>query len=268
MFASLLGVPSHSGSSSSSKTHKHSGSRRSTGNTNSSSHSKPSKPSRSTQRPAAPAPVAASFLFVVNELQVDYEPASPRDQPLTDQWLNTMPPQHAGAYVGELVGTVFRYRDGVVSPAHGYLWWAPSWVPALVPGVYRNTRPGVGPSRGLSGELPIVLALMGFHGRPGRASDVFQSRKWDMGQWLGSSRASSYCGCSFTFTPFVGRSAEGARLTNAVPKSGESPRGLFVQVCADNLVDGQEDCEENNVPVEIWEQILQDLEYRTVLVQG
>ncbi|KAK3291736.1 uncharacterized protein B0H64DRAFT_407919 [Chaetomium fimeti] len=321
MFASLLGVPSHSGSSS--RTHKH-GSRRSTSSTstNASHHSKPTKPSRSSvQRPVAPGPVSASFLFVVNELQVDYEPASPQDQPLTDQWLNTMPPQHAGAYVGELVGTVFRYRDGVVAPAHGYLWhrptlntegrivrinpagvidgwpavyraqtvfacspllamivtdgdaslghtfprrmcscagkyissaggggggsgggggggsglyededdercstWshlhfvggderrgvsyvnsyasgdpfvageAPSWVPALVPGVYRNTRPGVGPSRGLSGELPIVLALMGFHGRPGRASDVFQSRKWEMGQWLGSSRASGYRG--------------------------------------------------------------------------
>jgi hypothetical protein len=70
----------------------------------------------------APGTVSASFLFVVNELQVDYEPASPQEQPLTDQWLNTMPPQHASAYVGELVGTVFRYRDGVVSPAHGYLW--------------------------------------------------------------------------------------------------------------------------------------------------
>jgi hypothetical protein len=74
---------------------------------------------------------------------------------------------------------------------------APSWVPGLVPAVYRNTRPGVGPSRGLSGELPIVVALMGFHGRPGRASDVFQSRKWDMGQWLGSSRPSPYRGYSF-----------------------------------------------------------------------
>ncbi|KAH6623938.1 hypothetical protein F5144DRAFT_497736 [Chaetomium tenue] len=224
---SLLGVPSHSGS----KTHKH-GSRRSTSSTSTSTgHSKP-KSSRSTQQRsvAAPGTFSAPFLFVVNELQVDYEPASPQEQPLTDQWLNTMPPQHAGAYVGEVVGTVFRYRDGVVSPAHGYLW---------------NTRPGLGPSRGLSGELPIVIALMGFHGRPGRASEVFQSRKWDMGQWIGSSRASPY-----------------------LPKSGESPRGLFVQVCADNLVDGLDDCEENNVPVEIWEQILQDLEYRTVLVQG
>lgn len=122
MFASLLGVPSHSGGSSSSKAHKHA-SRRSTSSTSTTSHSKP-KPSRSAQqRSVAPGTASASFLFVVNELQVDYEPASPQEQPLTDQWLNTMPPQHASAYVGELVGTVFRYRDGVVSPAHGYLWW-------------------------------------------------------------------------------------------------------------------------------------------------
>lgn len=69
-------------------------------------------------------------------------------------------------------------------------------------------------------------------------------------------------------TLLVGSIVEGAQLTKAVPKSGECPRGLFVQVCADNLVDGLEDCEENSVPAEIWEQMLQDLEYRTVLVQG
>ncbi|EAQ82949.1 hypothetical protein CHGG_10767 [Chaetomium globosum CBS 148.51] len=250
MFSSLLGVPSHSGS----KTHKH-GSRRSTSSTSTSTgHSKPKSSPSAQQRPVAvPGTISASFLFVVNELQVDYEPASPQEQPLTDQWLNMMPPQHAGAYVGEIVGTVFRYRDGVMSPAHGYVW---------------NTRPGLGPSRGLSGELPIVIALMGFHGRPGRASDVFQSRKWEMGQWLGSSRASPYRGYSVYFVLELLLPCRGRRLTNAVPKSGESPRGLFVQVCADNLVDGLDDCEENNVPVEIWEQILQDLEYRTVLVQG
>lgn len=122
MFASLLGVPSHSGGSNGGKTHKHA-SRRSTSSTSNASHTKP-KPSRNAQqRSVAPGTVSASFLFVINELQVDYEPASPQEQPLTDQWLNTMPPQHASAYVGELVGTVFRYRDGVVSPAHGYLWW-------------------------------------------------------------------------------------------------------------------------------------------------
>lgn len=120
MFSSLLGVPSHSGS----KTHKH-GSRRSTSSTSTSTgHSKPKSSPSAQQRPVAvPGTISASFLFVVNELQVDYEPASPQEQPLTDQWLNMMPPQHAGAYVGEIVGTVFRYRDGVVSPAHGYVWW-------------------------------------------------------------------------------------------------------------------------------------------------
>ena len=138
----------------------------------------------------------------------------------------------------------------------------PTWVPSLVPSVYRNTKPSAGPSRGLSGELPIILALMGFHGKPGRASDIFRDRKWNLGQWVGSNRASSYR----VFPP----SCTSCRYpaNEQVPKSGESPRGLFVQVCADNLVGGQEDCEENNIPVEVWEQALQDLEYRTILVQG
>ncbi len=67
-----------------------------------------------------------------------------------------------------------------------------SWIPSLVPAVYRNTDPSAVPSRGLSGDLPIILALMGFHGRPGRASDVFSSQTWHLNRWGGSSRASSY----------------------------------------------------------------------------
>jgi hypothetical protein len=116
MFAALVGVSGHNGG----KTHKHApshGSRR-----NTTSHPKATKTVRP-QRPVALGAVTYSFLFVVNELQVDYEPLPGQDRPLTDQWLNTMPPQQAGAYIGELVGTVFRYQDGVISPARGYLWY-------------------------------------------------------------------------------------------------------------------------------------------------
>jgi len=89
-------------------------------------------------------------------------------------------------------------REGisyVYSCASGDPWVAgkdSSWIPSLVPAAYRNTDPSAVPSRGLSGELPIILALMGFHGRAGRASDVFSNRNWHMNRWVGSSRASSY----------------------------------------------------------------------------
>jgi hypothetical protein len=67
-----------------------------------------------------------------------------------------------------------------------------SWIPSLVPSAYKNTDPSAPPSSGLSGHLSIILALMGFHGKPGRASDVFQNGKWSLGEWRGSGRASSY----------------------------------------------------------------------------
>lgn len=58
-----------------------------------------------------------------------------------------------------------------------------SWIPSLVPSVYQNTGDSAGPSQGLSGDLPIILALMAFHGRPGRASSIFRDRKWHQGRW-------------------------------------------------------------------------------------
>ncbi|KAK4097583.1 hypothetical protein N658DRAFT_478672 [Parathielavia hyrcaniae] len=290
-----------------------------------------------------------SFLFVVNEFQVNYEPLQGQGHTLTDQWLNTMPPQQAEAYVGESPGTVFRYEDGVVSPAPGYCWYRPamgqegriarlnqaanefdgwpavyraqtvfacsallpmivahgdaslpgstfmrrncpcdhdydvpgcspwsylhftpghvggvsyvnadssgnpwavgqqaSWIPSLVPSAYKNTTPSAPHSSGLSGHLAIIIALMGFHGRPRHASNVFLEQRWHRGQWLGSSRASSY-----------------------LPKLGETPRGLFVQICVDNLEDGQPDDEEFNLPVSFWsETLMPGLEYRTILVHG
>lgn len=61
-------------------------------------------------------------MFVVNELGVDFEPPQ-GCQLLTDQWFNLVPPQAAEAYRWETAGTVFRYRDGVVTPDPGYVWY-------------------------------------------------------------------------------------------------------------------------------------------------
>ena len=117
MFASLMGVPAHG----SSKSHKHGSGHNSRRSTTTNHHSKSSKTkAHSTNLPAT---IPLSFLFAVNEFHVDYEPLPGDDRPLTDQWLNIAPPQRADAYVGEMAVTVFRYQNGVISPAHGYVWY-------------------------------------------------------------------------------------------------------------------------------------------------
>ncbi|KAK3370702.1 hypothetical protein B0H63DRAFT_319849 [Podospora didyma] len=95
----------------------------------------------------------------------------------------------------------------------------PSWIPSLVPGVFRNTRNdhGIPRSQGLSGELPIVIALMAFHSRANRASDVFDpaERRWHRGAWDGPNTAPA-----------------------GYPLSENNPRGFLVQVCIDRFEDG------------------------------
>ncbi|KJZ73955.1 hypothetical protein HIM_06623 [Hirsutella minnesotensis 3608] len=59
----------------------------------------------------------------------------------------------------------------------------PSWMPGLVPAAYANPRPGAPASRGLGGELPIVLGLMAFSGSPGRADEVYLGRSGHRGLW-------------------------------------------------------------------------------------
>ncbi|KAK0716235.1 hypothetical protein B0H67DRAFT_645877 [Lasiosphaeris hirsuta] len=93
----------------------------------------------------------------------------------------------------------------------------PSWMPSLVPAAFANTRPEHVPqSRGLSGDVAIVIGLMAFHSRPGEASNVFGSGCWRYGRW----------------SP-PGNGAPG------YPASGDSPRGFLVHVCLD-LVEGEE----------------------------
>jgi hypothetical protein len=102
----------------SSKTQRHGSSHGSRRNAPGNSKSSKAK----SQGPATPATISPSFLFVVNELQIDFEPLPGEEHLLTDQWLNPMPPQHAAAYVDEIRGTVFRYKNGAVSPARNYAW--------------------------------------------------------------------------------------------------------------------------------------------------
>ena len=243
-----------------------------------------------------------SFLFIVNEFHVNYEPVNGQNSLLYDQWGNVMPVVRPEAYEGEMVGTVFRYKRGSVSPAKGYTWFRPapheegyivrvnaesgspdgefsyptpykaksifacsahlpiviadsdaslgltymrkncpcgdcdgqydyegslyspwwtlffsdgdgavskispwgspfvagnnpSWIPSLVPKQYNNNQARAHSAQrlGLGGDLPVVIGLMAFHGRVGRASEIFRERWWSACRWNGNSSAPSNC---------------------------------------------------------------------------
>lgn len=111
--------------------HKHNSNHGNRRNTSKHSKSINLKP-KSSSRTGVPQTVPHSFLFVVNELQVDFEPRQGEERGSTDQWFNTVPPQRAEAYTGETVGAVFRYQNGVVTPAPGYVWYVPLALPCLL----------------------------------------------------------------------------------------------------------------------------------------
>ena len=77
----------------------------------------------------------------------------------------------------------------------------PSWMPSLVPKTYKSAT-GSQPSRGLGGELTILLALMTFSARrsPGRsrAEGVFlePNAKWKRNRWHHNRDPE---GCAFSF---------------------------------------------------------------------
>ncbi|KAI1391639.1 uncharacterized protein F4822DRAFT_442556 [Hypoxylon trugodes] len=59
-----------------------------------------------------------TFIFVVNELEL----AEPYTTHNIDPWGNPIPPSRASDYVGEKVGTVWRFDRGVIYPAREYVW--------------------------------------------------------------------------------------------------------------------------------------------------
>ncbi|KAI1263535.1 hypothetical protein F5Y18DRAFT_418200 [Xylariaceae sp. FL1019] len=75
------------------------------------SSSRSSKPGRSSKNDDTEPQV--SFLFVVNELEV---------VPVHDQWGTLVPPNEPYSF-NETPGQVFRYQNGVVTPAQGYYWY-------------------------------------------------------------------------------------------------------------------------------------------------
>jgi hypothetical protein len=78
------------------------------------------------------------------------------------------------------------------------------WIPSLVPRAFANsgTQFQHPISKGLSGDIGIVIGLMAFHGDLRKASDVFTKRsdgtyKWDYNKWNGSEKAPKASESSF-----------------------------------------------------------------------
>ncbi|KAL1862603.1 hypothetical protein VTK73DRAFT_6730 [Phialemonium thermophilum] len=90
----------------------------------------------------------------------------------------------------------------------------PSWMPSLVPASFSNPEASAPSSRGLTGELPVILGLMALS-QWDRFDPVAQ---WRRGHWLGAPRYD---------------------LEN-VPGPDEIPRGVLVQVCWDRDVGSAE----------------------------
>ncbi|KAK3402680.1 hypothetical protein B0T20DRAFT_5108 [Sordaria brevicollis] len=94
----------------------------------------------------------------------------------------------------------------------------PSWMPALVPKAFENPRGPQIQSRGLSGDVSIVIGLMAFHSDPGNPQQVFENGWWWQNTWAGPRTRPAY------------HTTPGANQT----RGGDPiPRGFLVHVCVD-----------------------------------
>lgn len=93
----------------------------------------------------------------------------------------------------------FDHMDGVSRANAGYYGHPyvagqkPSWMPALVPKVFENPKGSQVPSRGLSGDVSIVIGLMAFHSPPGNPNRVFEDQCWWQNTWIGPRSRPAYC---------------------------------------------------------------------------
>ncbi|EGO61510.1 hypothetical protein NEUTE1DRAFT_98611 [Neurospora tetrasperma FGSC 2508] len=111
----------------------------------------------------------------------------------------------------------FDHNNGISQAngeSYGHPWVAgrnPSWMPSLVPKVFRNHKEPQTLSRGLSGEISIVIGLMAFHSPPRYPGWVFEQQWWTHNLWQGPNSAPVYY----------------------PPQADAIPRGFLVHVCLD-----------------------------------
>ncbi|KAI0968739.1 hypothetical protein F4678DRAFT_481935 [Xylaria arbuscula] len=67
----------------------------------------------------------------------------------------------------------------------------PSWIPSLVPEMFRNEDPNAPPSRGLGGLLPVLIAQMALTQPRGQTDRPFLERWWHQRHWRGRNRGTT-----------------------------------------------------------------------------
>ncbi|KAJ2989666.1 hypothetical protein NUW58_g3352 [Xylaria curta] len=60
----------------------------------------------------------------------------------------------------------------------------PSWIPSLVPDIYRNKASSARASRGLGGELGVIIGQMALTESHGYTDQVFENGWWNNRNWM------------------------------------------------------------------------------------
>lgn len=144
----------------------------------------------------------------------------------------------------------------------------PSWIPALVPRVFEDPDDNAPRSAGLGGDLATLIGLMAFHGRRGRASDVFTGGNWQQNRWHGSQRAPS--GCKSTSSlhqppailrPVAEKLLTECRNPDTNPQDGPD-RGFVVHIALNIPAEGLDE-----VAIEAFKRDFEIHEWNTVFVR-
>jgi hypothetical protein len=137
------------------------------------------------------------------------------------------------------------------------------WIPSLLPLKYANPFADAPHSRGLAGELPVILGLMGLSQPPGQGTidDAFMRGFWrDDKKWrcpLTHNQGMSVISFVILTVPLVSKAFLLTAKLDAIPGPDQDPRALLVQVCFDP---------EN--PTGSNEQTLSSLEWGQIIVAG
>lgn len=109
-------------------------------------------------------------------------PMDPMVNDTTSQWelLNVFHPRHLPGV------TQVAFEDSPLDPGPGLARYAAgsdaAWMPTLLPETYKWPLEGR-PSRGLGGELSIILGLMALSEAPGNTNNVFLGVNGHRGMW-------------------------------------------------------------------------------------
>ncbi|TVY73453.1 hypothetical protein LSUE1_G007726, partial [Lachnellula suecica] len=88
------------------------------------SHAKSKEPP--TAQPEATWP-PISFLFSINPLPVNEEPSNGGVAPRSDQHGRWLPPLYQAGFATQGAATLYRWQNGIITPAPGYQWYNGAW---------------------------------------------------------------------------------------------------------------------------------------------